>query len=255
MIEVGVPSLQRLPPGETVIPFHVSEDRLGFDEYDVANQGLISHHLEIVDGRAIRNSIPFRYAWPAEFDLMAQLAGMLAAGALERLAARAVHQHQPQARLGLEEATLRGMSILGDLTVPIIQAPMAGGPSTPALAAAVSEAGGLGFLGAGYLTVQRLPEDIAATRALTGKPFGVNLFVGGGAPADPALVEALRGRGWRRRPSAPASRSARRASTTTRSTPRSTRSRRSPFRSSRSRSGSRRAGPRSGCGPPDRSCG
>jgi len=76
VIEVGVPSLQRLAPGETVIPFHVSQDRLGFDEYDVANQGLISHHLEIVDGRAIRNSIPFRYAWPAEFDLMAQLAGL-----------------------------------------------------------------------------------------------------------------------------------------------------------------------------------
>jgi Methyltransferase domain len=77
VIEVGIPDLQRLPPGETVIPFHVSDERIGFDEYDVANQGLISHHLEITpDGRAIRNSIPFRYAWPAEFDLMAQLAGM-----------------------------------------------------------------------------------------------------------------------------------------------------------------------------------
>jgi SAM-dependent methyltransferase len=76
VIEVGVPDLQRLPPGETVRPFHVSDDRLGFDEYDLANQGLISHHLRIVDGRAIRNSIPFRYAWPAEFDLMARLAGM-----------------------------------------------------------------------------------------------------------------------------------------------------------------------------------
>jgi Methyltransferase domain len=77
VIEVGIPDLQRLPPGETVIPFHVSDERIGFDEYDVANQGLISHHLEITpDGRAIRNSIPFRYAWPAEYDLMAQLAGM-----------------------------------------------------------------------------------------------------------------------------------------------------------------------------------
>jgi SAM-dependent methyltransferase len=76
VIEVGVPDLQRLPPGETVRPFHVSETRWGFDEYDVANQGLISHHLEIVDGRAERNSVPFRYAWPAELDLMAQLAGM-----------------------------------------------------------------------------------------------------------------------------------------------------------------------------------
>ena len=72
-----MPSLQWLPPGETVIPFHVSDERIGFDEYDVANQGLISHHLEITpDGRAIRNSIPFRYAWPAEYDLMARLAGM-----------------------------------------------------------------------------------------------------------------------------------------------------------------------------------
>jgi hypothetical protein len=77
VIEVGIPDLQRLPRGETVIPFYVGEDRVGFDEYDVANQGLISHHLEITpDGRAIRNSIPFRYAWPAEYDLMAQLAGM-----------------------------------------------------------------------------------------------------------------------------------------------------------------------------------
>jgi SAM-dependent methyltransferase len=76
VIEVGVPDLQRLPPGETVRPFHVSETRWGFDEYDVANQGLISHHFEIVDGRAERNSIPFRYAWPAELDLMAELAGM-----------------------------------------------------------------------------------------------------------------------------------------------------------------------------------
>jgi hypothetical protein len=77
VIEVGIPDLQRLPAGETVIPFHVSDERIGFDEYDIANQGLISHHLEITpDGRAIRNSIPFRYAWPAEYDLMAQLAGL-----------------------------------------------------------------------------------------------------------------------------------------------------------------------------------
>jgi hypothetical protein len=76
VIEVAVPDLQRLPPGETVRPFHVSESRWGFDEYDVAGQGLISHHFEIVDGRVQRLSIPFRYAWPAELDLMAALAGM-----------------------------------------------------------------------------------------------------------------------------------------------------------------------------------
>src|SRR4051794_22729659 len=78
--------------------------------------------------------------------------------------------------------------------LPIVQAPMAGGPSTPALAAAVSEAGGLGFLAAGYLTAERLTEDIAATRALTARPFGANLFVGSGSAADPGAVEAYAGR-------------------------------------------------------------
>jgi SAM-dependent methyltransferase len=76
VIEVGIPELQRLPPGETFRVFHASESRWGIDEYDVANQGLISHHFEIVDGRLERNSVPFRYTWPSELDLMAQLAGM-----------------------------------------------------------------------------------------------------------------------------------------------------------------------------------
>jgi SAM-dependent methyltransferase len=76
VIEVGVPALQRLPPGETIRAFHVSETRWGIDEYDVAKQGLTSHHFEIVDGRLERVSIPFRYTWPAELDLMAELAGM-----------------------------------------------------------------------------------------------------------------------------------------------------------------------------------
>jgi SAM-dependent methyltransferase len=76
VIEVGVPDLQRLPPGETIRAFHVSETRCGIDEFDVATQGLTSHHFEIVDGSLERVSIPFRYVWPAELDLMAQLAGM-----------------------------------------------------------------------------------------------------------------------------------------------------------------------------------
>jgi SAM-dependent methyltransferase len=76
VIEVGVPELQRLPPGETIRAFHVSETRWGFGEYDVALQGLTSHHFEIVDGRAERLSVPFRYVWPSELDLMAQLAGL-----------------------------------------------------------------------------------------------------------------------------------------------------------------------------------
>jgi SAM-dependent methyltransferase len=76
VVEVGVPDLQRLPPGETIRAFHVSETRWGFDEYDVVTQALTSHHFELVDGTVERLSIPFRYAWPSELDLMSQLAGL-----------------------------------------------------------------------------------------------------------------------------------------------------------------------------------
>jgi SAM-dependent methyltransferase len=76
VVEVGVPGLQRLPPGERFRVFEASETRWGIDEYDVAAQGLVSHHFEVVDGRIERLSIPFRYVWPAELDLMAELAGM-----------------------------------------------------------------------------------------------------------------------------------------------------------------------------------
>ncbi len=54
----------------------MSPTRLGFDEYDVVSQGLISHHYWAVDGAFEASSIPFRYVWPAELDLMARLAGM-----------------------------------------------------------------------------------------------------------------------------------------------------------------------------------
>ena len=76
VIEVLVPALRRLPPGETFQPFDVSSHHLGFDEYDVARQGLISHHYWIEDGNVEIFSPPFRYVWPSELDLMAQLAGM-----------------------------------------------------------------------------------------------------------------------------------------------------------------------------------
>jgi SAM-dependent methyltransferase len=76
VIEVGVPSLRRLPPGETFRVFHASETHWGLDEFDVARQGLVSHHFTVVDDRIERVSIPFRYVWPAELDLMAELAGM-----------------------------------------------------------------------------------------------------------------------------------------------------------------------------------
>ena len=76
VVEVGIPDLQRLPPGERFRPFEVSSEHLGFDEYDLANQGLVSHHSWPEEGGWRRSSIPFRYVWPAELDLMARLAGM-----------------------------------------------------------------------------------------------------------------------------------------------------------------------------------
>jgi len=80
--------------------------------------------------------------------------------------------------------------MLDTLRIPVVQAPLAGGPSTPALAAAVSEAGGLGFVAAGYKTPDALRDDIAAVRAATGAAFGVNVFVPGRATDDPAAVAA-----------------------------------------------------------------
>jgi SAM-dependent methyltransferase len=76
VIEVMVPALQRLPPGETVRAFDVTPTHLGFDEYEVASQGLISHHYSVADDKLELVSMPFRYVWPSELDLMARLAGM-----------------------------------------------------------------------------------------------------------------------------------------------------------------------------------
>jgi nitronate monooxygenase len=71
------------------------------------------------------------------------------------------------------------------LEIPIVGAPMGGGPSTPALAASVSEAGGLGFLAAGYKSAADLRRELADVRAATRRPFGVNVFV----PAEPDVDE------------------------------------------------------------------
>ena len=68
--------------------------------------------------------------------------------------------------------------------MPIVGAPMAGGPGTPALAAAVSNAGGLGFVAAGYISAEQFADDIAAARAATTGPIGVNLFVPQPSVAD-----------------------------------------------------------------------
>ena len=76
VIELGVPRLRTLPPGERFQVFDFSESHVGIDEYDVANQGLVSHHFSLVDGRWELVSMPFRSVPPAELDLMARLAGL-----------------------------------------------------------------------------------------------------------------------------------------------------------------------------------
>jgi nitronate monooxygenase len=78
---------------------------------------------------------------------------------------------------------------VSDLEHPIVQAPMGGGVSTPALAAAVSEAGGLGFLAAGYRTVDGVRANVEAVRAATARPFGINVFAPPQPVPDPAAVE------------------------------------------------------------------
>jgi SAM-dependent methyltransferase len=76
VIEVYIPQLRRLPPGETIHAFTVTPTHLGFEEYDVATQIAFSHHYWVVDGHLERLSTPHRYVWPSELDLMARLAGM-----------------------------------------------------------------------------------------------------------------------------------------------------------------------------------
>ncbi|WP_433205500.1 class I SAM-dependent DNA methyltransferase [Dactylosporangium sp. CS-047395] len=76
VIEVMLPDLRRLPPGQDAVPFHVSETRWAYDLYDVATQAMSSNYVEVVNGRGGFRSIPFRYVWPAELDLMARIAGL-----------------------------------------------------------------------------------------------------------------------------------------------------------------------------------
>jgi hypothetical protein len=82
LIEVGVPSLRRLPPGQDTVPFAVAPGRdgdgyAGFDQYDTVTQRFTSNHVTVsADGKGRFRRIPFRYAWPAELDLMARIAGL-----------------------------------------------------------------------------------------------------------------------------------------------------------------------------------
>jgi SAM-dependent methyltransferase len=76
VIEVEVPQIRRLPPGESVRAFLATPTRLGFDELDVARQSGVSHHYFFGQGRAETFSVPYRWVWPAELDLMARIAGL-----------------------------------------------------------------------------------------------------------------------------------------------------------------------------------
>jgi SAM-dependent methyltransferase len=76
VVENYVPELRRLPPGETRHVFTATSTHLGFEEYDVVNQIAVSHHYWVIDDELRRYSSPHRYVWPAELDLMAQIAGL-----------------------------------------------------------------------------------------------------------------------------------------------------------------------------------
>jgi uncharacterized protein YjiS (DUF1127 family)/SAM-dependent methyltransferase len=76
LVEVGVPPLQRLPAGETFLAFAHDDTHWGIDKFDVVSQNFSSHHIWLRDGSCRRLTVPFRYVWPAELDLMARLAGM-----------------------------------------------------------------------------------------------------------------------------------------------------------------------------------
>lgn len=84
------------------------------------------------------------------------------------------------------------MFTFSSLDLPIIVAPMAGGPSTPELVAAVADVGGTGFVPAGYLDATAMTDKIRATRKLTDRPFGVNLFVPNDDEVDGTALDAYR---------------------------------------------------------------
>jgi SAM-dependent methyltransferase len=76
VIELGVPDLQRLAPGQDVFVYAVDARTMSFDVYDVVTQRLTSNHFVVDDGRVSSYPVEGRYAWPSELDLMARLAGM-----------------------------------------------------------------------------------------------------------------------------------------------------------------------------------
>jgi SAM-dependent methyltransferase len=76
LVEVGIPQLRKLPPGERVRGFAVEDGYWGIDEFDVVEQRQVSHHLHATEDGIRHKWVPFRYVWPAELDLMARIAGL-----------------------------------------------------------------------------------------------------------------------------------------------------------------------------------
>ncbi|MCA5892568.1 class I SAM-dependent methyltransferase [Isoptericola sp. NEAU-Y5] len=80
VVEVGVPNLRRLPPGQDTVPFGIEPweggGYVGFDRYDTVTQEFTSNHVTVEGGHGRFRSIPFRYVWPSELDLMARIAGL-----------------------------------------------------------------------------------------------------------------------------------------------------------------------------------
>ena len=110
VVELFVPGLQRLLPGETFLPFVVTPTHLGIDEYDVVTQSLVSHHYRPGAVGADHLAVPGRYVWPAELDLMARLAGMSLRERWADWEPRAVHQRERIARVGVAEGLIANVA-------------------------------------------------------------------------------------------------------------------------------------------------
>ncbi|MBN1091858.1 hypothetical protein JKP75_04300 [Blastococcus sp. TML/M2B] len=111
VVELSVPALRRFPPGQTAVPFHVGAHHVGFDTLDLATQQGTSHHYWRRDDGTVRYAASnFRYVWPAELDLMAQLAGLEFVRRTEDWRGAPFDRRQRERGLGVAEArlTLRG---------------------------------------------------------------------------------------------------------------------------------------------------
>ncbi|MBF6076886.1 class I SAM-dependent DNA methyltransferase [Nocardia beijingensis] len=76
VVEVMMPELRRLEPGGSTVLFRTGSSKWAYDDYDIATQTMNSNYIEVVEGRGSYRSVPFRYVWPAELDLMAEIAGL-----------------------------------------------------------------------------------------------------------------------------------------------------------------------------------